>query len=268
MVLKTSTPAGQFEGMETTTAAAPAPAPAQEGKAAPASAAAPSASTEVAPAKSMAMVKSEASAFQKEVEDMKGGADFQYGNYKDRVFKGVSGQIATTDGKSKLGRWIQGTMIAWDDHWEVSPGSKSEKSKDAVGYSKVGDKIDSIVGAKYSEHVGKSIDEYVTYLQNDGDYPEAKKGRYVDIAFLLQSCENGDSDLIGEVIQITLSQTSIGSFAAYQEGLKMKAKVAARGIAVKMPEDPFTFYFGAEAVSKDGNNWTKLNVSNKQPTKF
>jgi hypothetical protein len=268
MVLKANpnaagTPAGQFEDMEDGAQAQVATA---EKPAAP-PAAAPAATTAVAVAPANAvMVKADAVAFQKQVEEIKGAANFDYGNYK--VFKGVSGAIATTDGKFKLGRWIQGTMMAWDDHWEVSPGSKTEKSKGAVAYSKNGETIDSIVGNDFAEFVGKPIDDYVVHLQTEGDYPEAKKSRYIDISFFLQAAEDSDSEMIGEVIQITLSQSSIPSFSSYQEGLRMKAKVAARGIAVKLPEDPFTFYFGAESASKDGNNWTKLNVSTKQPTKF
>lgn len=230
----------------------------------------PPANDPVAPAATTAVVKvtkAEASAFAKEVEEMKGAADFAYGNYS--VFKGNNGEIVQTGGSDlTLGRWAKVTMIAWDDHFEISPGSKSEKSKEAVGYSKDGETVDSIIGAQYSEWVGKRVADYVHYLQNDGDYPEAKNGRFIDIACVVHETESEES-LNGEIIQVTLSQSSIPSFSQYQEKLLMKARAIARGIpGVTVPADPFTFYFLRELAAKNGHNWTKLRVLDKLPAKL
>jgi hypothetical protein len=73
----------------------------------------------------------------------------------------------------------------------------------------------------------------------------------------------------GEIIQVTLSQSSIPSFASYQETLVMKARAAARGIpGIKIPEDPFTFYFLRDVTTKGDNTWTKLKVLTSLPAKI
>lgn len=262
-----TTSVGSFETMDETTSSQPASNDAISGDAAPAAA---PASTAVAVKPAGAVVtsnKAEATAFQKEVEAMKGAADFRYGNFK--VFKGNNGDIMETGGGSaKLGRWVKVSMLAWDDHTEISPGSKSDKSKEAVAYSKDGITVDSIIGSQFSEFVGKSVDDYVQYLKTDGDYPDAKKSRFIDIACIVHEADSEDT-FNGEVIQVTLSQSSIPSFASYQETLVMKAKAAARGIpGVKIPEDPFTFYFLREVTTKGDNTWTKLKVLQELPKKF
>lgn len=209
--------------------------------------------------------RADAGAFAQEVEAMKGAADFAYGNYK--VFKGNNGEIMETNGV-KLGRWVKVTMLAWDDHYEVSPGSKSDKSKDYVAYSKDGLTIDSVVGEKLVDWVGKSVKDYVNFLQEEADYPQARASRFVDIASLVHEAENEES-LNGEVIQVTLSKSSIPSFESYQQSLIMKAKAAAKGHTfVKIPEDPFTFYFIREVVTKGENTWTKLRVATALPAKL
>jgi hypothetical protein len=169
---------GTFEAMDETTVAQPAANDADPAAAPAAPAAAPVPAVQVTGTLATSN-RAQASAFAKEVEEMKGAADFRYGNFK--VFKGNNGEIMETGG-AKLGRWVKVSMIAWDEHYEISPGSKSEKSKEAVGYSKNGLTIDSIIGSDYARFIGTPVDDYVKYLQNDGDYPEAKKGRFIDIA--------------------------------------------------------------------------------------
>ena len=207
------------------------------------------------------------SEFADAVAAMKGAIDLSYGNFK--VFKGVNGEIAMTDGSIKLGRWVKGTMAGWDDHWEVSPGSQSDKAKDAVAYSKEGKVIDSVIGVeRFGMWVGKSIEEYTHHLQNDGDFPKAKFARYVDVAFLVLESDT-NAEMAGEVIQVTLSKTSIPSFSSYQSNLNAKAALIKRGVKnIKLPEDPFTFYFLRESMAKNGNNWTRLHVVDKLPVKF
>jgi hypothetical protein len=266
----TTTPAGSFESPETegTATVIDNAAPAANEPAADTAAT----STQSAPAQATTKAvtvskRAEASAFAKEVEEMKGAADFAYGNYA--VFKGNNGALVQTgDGGGNLGRWAKVSMIAWDDHFEISPGSKSEKSKDAVGYSKDGETVDSIIGSQYGNWVGKPVAEYVHFLQTDADYPDAKMGRFIDVACVVHEADSEDA-FNGEIIQVTLSQSSIPSFSQYQEKLVMKAKAIARGIpGVVVPEDPFTFYFLRELASKNGNNWTKLKVLDKLPAKL
>lgn len=246
-------------------AAAPVSAPAAPEAAAPTP---PSPERAVTPAANSALATStrgEASKFQQEVEAMKGAADFSYGNYS--VFKGQNGEIAQTGG-TKLGRWVKVSMIAWDDHWEISPGSDTDKSKEAVGYSKEGVTVDSIIGEQFRSWVGKPCADYVKFLQEEHDYTKAKVGRFIDVACVVHGAESEDS-LNGEIIQVTLSQSSIPSFSQYQERLVQKARAISRGVpGVTIPDDPFTFYFLREAAEKNGKSWTKLKVVDKLPPKL
>ncbi len=222
----------------------------------------------VAPVNSAVAVsnRAEASAFVKEVEAMKGAANFDYGNYD--VFKGINGNIkGTGDNTASLGRWVQVSMVAWDDRIQISPGVDTPSAKDCVAYSKDGKTIDSIIGEKYRQWVGRPVQDYIKFLK-DSDWPQARQSTYVDVACIIHTGESkAAKEMAGEVICITLSQSSTGSFKSYQEKLEIKARAKARGIpGVQLPEDPFTFYFSTEAASKDGKDWTKLKVSTTQPT--
>lgn len=260
---------------DTTVAESPAPAPAASSPApapspAPTPAPAPSTSTALAPAPAAgAVVTSDralANEFVEQVNAMKGAADFSYGNYT--VFKGHNGEIRSSEeGVASLGRWVRGSMIAWGEHWEASPNSDSKEAKDYVGYSDDGSTIRSIIGKeKLINWIGRPIDEYVQYLRSQ-DFPKADKRRMIDVAFAVQESENGE--MVGEIIQITLSPSSIPSFKSYQENLVQKARCVARGLpGFKLPEDPLTFYFVREAASKDGKSWTKLAVMSKLPAKL
>lgn len=259
--------AGSFESIDETTAGTEAANEPAAEAAAPAVTPAASVPAVAAPAGAVVVsTRAEASAFQKEVEAMKGAADFSYGNYP--VFKGNNGEIMQTGG-DKLGRWVKVSMIAWDDHTEVSPGSKSEKSKEAVAYSNDGIVIDSVIGKdEYGSWVGKKVTDYVEFLKNDGDYPEASASRFVDIACVVHESDSEDK-FNGEIIQITLTKSSIPSFQSYQEQLVGKAKAVARGIpGVKLPADPFTFYFLRDVTTKGDNTWTKLKVVSVLPAKL
>lgn len=251
-------------------AAEPAAAPA----AAPASApAAASTSTELvkAPSGTVAAVNDaakRAKEFQKEVEAMKGASDFSFGNY--RVFKGNNGTIIESSGdKADLGRWAQVRMISWDDHYEVSPGEQSASTKDFVAYSKDGKTIDSVIGDELKGWAGKSVAEYVQYLQKEEDFDSAKCRRFVDVGGALLACENGEDGPLGTVIQITLSESSIPAFSRYQQELNDKARCVAMGIpGFKLPDDPFTLFFVRELASKGNNNWTKLKILGALPAKI
>lgn len=248
------TPVGTFESMDETTTAAPA---ANDTVSAPVH-------VPVVQATGAVMNRAEASAFQKEVEAMKGAADFQYGNYD--TFKAIQGVIqGTGDNKAKLGRWVKVSMVAWDDRIQISPGSEAGSAKDCVAYSKDGIKIDSVIGfEKYGSWVGKPVASYLEFLKNS-DWANASSSRYIDVACVVHDGESkAAKELAGEVICVSLSKSSIPSFSSYQEKLNMKAKALARGIpGVVVPADPFTFFFQAEAAEKGDNKWTKLKVSDK-----
>ena len=260
-VMNTDTQAANDTATEARTeAAAPAPAPAA------AQLPAVQASTAVS-TMSRDEIARQAKAFQAELNDMKGAADFTFGNYA--VFKGNNGEIAQT-GKDdvSLGRWAKVRLLAWDDHHEISPGSQDKNSKDFVAYSKEGRIVDHVIGEELKSWVGKSVDEYVEYLRTTEGFDKASSKRFVDLSAALLGTDSGDGP-VGTVIQITLSPSSIPSFTKYQQALKDQARCAAMGLpGFSVPEDPFSFFVIREVVSANNNRWTKLNFAAQLPAKI
>lgn len=204
--------------------------------------------------------------FQREVAEMKGASDFGYGNYD--VFKGGNGEIACTDTKASFGRWVKVRLMSWDDHVEISPGESGASTKDFVAYSKDGKVIDSIIGSEMKHWVGKTVAEYVTYLKETEEFTKTKSRRFIDTACAVFASDSGDGP-IGEIVQITLSESSIGAFSSYQEKLIGKARAVAMGLpGFSLPSDPFTFYFVREVATKGDNRWTKLRIESNLPTKL
>ena len=210
-----------------------------------------------------------AKAFKKEVEEMRGAADFSYGNFR-HVFKANNGEIAESGGdKHSLGRWAKVRLLAWDEHFEVSPGdSSSQNSKDFVAYSKDGKTIDTVTGSDQQAWVGRAVNDYVQYLRQDMGYGAAKARRFIDTSCALLACETAGGP-VGKVVQFTLSETSISAFTSYQQELEGQAKCAAMGLpGFALPEDPLTFFFVRELASKGNNRWTKLRIETSMPTKL
>jgi len=212
-------------------------------------------------------IAAQAKAFQRELDEMKGAADFSYGNYS--VFKGSNGEISQTGKEdASLGRWAKVRLLAWDDHFEITPGAQEKSTKDFVAYSKDGQVIDSVIGEEMKKWVGKSVAEYITYLRETEGFEKANSKRYVDLACALLATDSGDGP-IGTVIQITLSQSSIPSFSKYQQNLKDQARCASMGLpGFSVPEDPFTFFVIREVVSANSNKWTKLSFASSLPNKL
>lgn len=257
-VMNTNTQAANDTAAEARTEAAPAPA---------AQLPAVQASTAVS-TMSRDEIARQAKAFQAELNEMKGAADFTFGNYE--VYKGSNGEIAKTgsgEGVS-LGRWAKVRLLAWDDHHEISPGSQDKNSKDFVAYSKEGRIVDHVIGEELKSWVGKSVDEYVEYLRTTEGFDKASSKRFVDLSAALLGTDSGDGP-VGTVIQITLSPSSIPSFTKYQQALKDQARCAAMGLpGFSVPEDPFSFFVIREVVSANNNRWTKLNFAAQLPAKI
>lgn len=216
---------------------------------------------------SVADAAAKAKEFQREINAMRGASDFSYGNF--RVFKGNNGEIAESGGEeATLGRWAKVRLLSWDDHFEISPGEQGASTKDFVAYSKDGKRIDSVIGEELKTWVGKSVDEYVEYLRTTEEFTNTKCRRFVDMAVALMAADHEDAP-IGEVIQVTLSESSIPAFSRYQEQLSNKARCVAMGLpGFTLPEDPFTFFLIREVAKKGDNKWTKLKVESALPAKL
>ena len=205
--------------------------------------------------------------FQREINAMKGASDFSYGNF--RVFKGNNGEIAESGGdQATLGRWAKVRLLSWDSHHEVSPGETSESSKAFVAYSLDGKTIDSVIGEEQKAWVGRAVTDYVDHLRNHEEFAKAECRRFVDMACALMAAEDEDAP-IGEVIQVTLSQSSIPAFSKYQEQLSNKARCVAMGLpGFTLPSDPFGFFLVREVAKKGTQTWTKIRIESTLPAKL
>jgi hypothetical protein len=212
-------------------------------------------------------IAAQAKAFQRELDEMKGAADFSFGNYA--VFKASNGEISQTGKEdTSLGRWAKIRLLAWDDHHEITPGSQDKGSKDFVAYSKDGQVIDSVIGDEMKKWVGKSVAEYINYLRETEGFEKAGSKRYVDLSCALLATDSGDGP-IGTVVQVTLSPSSISSFSKYQQALKDQARCAAMALpGFSVPEDPFTLFLVREVVSSGSNKWSKINFFSNLPNKL
>ena len=279
MALVKKTPAFETEptsGADTAASEAPAQAAAAASTAiakaseAPA-AAAVAASTAIAKASttslSVADAAHKAKAFAKEVEAMKDASDFSYGNY--RTFKGNNGGLEESGDKGvSLGRWAQVRLMSWGEHTEISPGESGASTKDFVAYSKDGVNIDSVIGEELQMWVGKSVQGYADFLRDDEGFAKTKVRKFIDTACFLLATDSGDGP-IGKTIQVTLSESSIPSFARYQNELKDDARAVAMGLpGATLPEDPFQFFFLRELASKSTHKWTKLRIVSSLPAKL
>lgn len=204
--------------------------------------------------------------FKKEVEAMKGAADFSYGSH--RVFKAKDGVIKESGGdKAVLGRWVKGRLLAWDRHFEISPGEDGKDSGSFVAYSMDGVTIDNVVGEEVKSWEGKPVDDYLTFLRDTEEFDKASKREFIDTEVAVLGCED-EPDFTG-VIQITLSASSIPAFKKYQSDLESTAKCVAMGLpGYKLPEDPFSLYFIRESAEKGKNSWTKLRLAASLPAKL
>lgn len=253
---------GEDTGSDTTQAEAPAAQP--EAKAeATSRAVAPKASTNVAVSSD---IVAKAKSFRKEIESMQGAADFSYG--ANRVFKAKDGEISEMSGeKFSLGRWAKVRLLAWDRHFEISPGEESASSSAFVAYSADGKTIDFVVGDEQKGYEGSSVDDYLKYLRETEDFDNATVREFIDTQVAVLGCENEPEFM--EVVQVTLASSSIPAFKKYQSQLEAKAKCVEMGLAgFSLPEDPFTFYFVREQASKGKNSWTKLKIETSLPTKI
>jgi hypothetical protein len=158
--------------------------------------------------------------------------------------------------------------MSWDDHVEISPGESGASTKGFVAYSKDGKTIDSVIGEEQKGWVGKPVSEYVAYLRDTEEFSSTKSRRFIDTACAVLGSDSGDGP-IGEIVQITLSESSIGAFSSYQEKLIGKARAVAMNLpGFSLPEDPFTFYFIREVAQKGDNKWTKLRIESTLPAKL
>lgn len=204
--------------------------------------------------------------FKKEIEAMQDAADFSWGSM--RQFKAMNGTIRESGGdKLDLGRWVKVQMLAWGRSWQITPGTDGKDSTQFVAFSKDGKIIDHILGEEQKSWEGKGVDEYLAYLQKEEEFDRAAKREFIDTQCAVLSSEEEPD--FNEIVQITLSSSSIPAFRSYQTSLEAKAKCVAMGLPnFKLPENPMQFFFLREAASKGSNSWTRLRIVTDLPAKI
>lgn len=226
-----------------------------------------SASTAIAKAATSSSAVAAAQNFKKEVEAMKGGADFSYGSH--RVFKFDGGEIREmgTQVPFSLGRWAKVRLLAWDYSYQISPGDDSKAASGYVAFSKDGKTINNVIGEEQKSWEGKPVVEYLDFLKTVEGFPKASVRDFIDTECALLDCEGAPD--FRDVIQLTLSSSSIPAFKTYQSKLEGTAKCVAMGLpGFSLPEDPFQFFWVRESASKDGKNWTKGKIVTALPAKI
>jgi len=242
----------------------PTPAPA------PAADAAVSATTAIAKAATSSLSTNDAAQaaknFKKEIEAMRGAADFSYGSH--RVLKADNGVIKELAGeKLVLGRWVKVRLLAWQNTFQVSPGEQGKDSGQYVAYSSDGKTIDYVIGEDYKSWIGKSVQDYLKFLKEDEEFEKAAVREFIDTECAVLGCE--DEPDFHEVVQITLSSSSIPAFKRYQSDLEATAKCVVMGLpGYTLPPDALSFYFIREVAQKNSNTWTKLRVAASLPAKI
>lgn len=204
--------------------------------------------------------------FKKEVEAMRGASDFSYGTH--RVFKFDGGVLKEMSGeKLSLGRWAKVRLLAWEYSYQISPGENGKSSGGFVAYSRDGVTIDYVIGEENKKWEGKGVQDYLEYLRDTEGLTNASKREFIDTECAILDCEEEHD--FHEVVQITLSSSSIPAFKKYQSELEAKAKCVAMGLpGYSLPEDPFQFYWLREAASKGSQSWTKGRIVTTLPTKI
>ncbi len=145
-----------------------------------------------------------------------------------------------------LGDSIDVQMLSWNRQFVVGPCA-NEAPSELVKYSYERD--------EFADGSG-SLNEYVQELKAEGWVNAAIKEYFEVVCVLIDSTK--PSDLVGEMIQLQLSPTSVKSFDGFR--LQTAFKIA-RGLLPENAAEEVTVT--TEVVSNRGNTWTKFNFKPK-----
>lgn len=161
----------------------------------------------------------------------------------ERLVAGT-GTIDNGDGKS-VGTWIKLTLMSFQDTYEVVPGDQSDEAKKLVRYSEDG---------VHLRESGTTVAQYLDELREQGYDKAALKHKNILVGILDET--EKDSDLVGEVIQISLSPQSRKTFERYR--LTRTAKV---NMGRATAEGSEAIKITAEGKQFGKNKFTQLTVT-------
>lgn len=225
------------------------------------------ATTAASSTSAVAVAAKKAQDFKRELEEMRDAISFDYGTLAN--YKATNGAIRETgNGTRSFGEWVQGRLMAYGAFWQVSPGGSDTKLKGFVAFSKDGKTVDHVIGdGAERSFVGKPVVDYLDYLRNTEGLDKADSKPYLNMAILVTSSARGEKSEVevGETVNLVLSSSSIRSFTAYEEKLKLATRAMQMGLPSKaLPDDPFMLRFTATEAQSNGNRWTKIDVEPAQ----
>lgn len=118
--------------------------------------------------------------------------------------KPVQGQFLCDE--ETLGTRFTASVVSYNDAFTIAPNKKDASPK-LCRYS-----YDNQV---LNDGSGDSVQDYITYLKEEEDCPDANSKRYVELICILEDAEQ-DHDEIGGMVMISLSPMSVKQFERYQ----------------------------------------------------
>lgn len=190
---------------------APAPAPAPASAPAPAAAvvvAAPKAGALALPSSGLAaQIAQAAQAF----DSLKDALRVNWDTLTQ--LKTAQGRIATRDGKTVFGEWVEFELVSYQDNWLISPGGDTDEAKELARYSDDG---------KTVKDTGELCTEYINRLKGLG-YKDAKMSQRLVLVASLTNCDKTVTIDEGMLFQIDLAPTSMAAFNRYKNQVAFDA---------------------------------------------
>jgi hypothetical protein len=129
---------------------------------------------------------------------------------------GSNGNLMDPD-KKLLGSKIKLQLVSFNDEFVVSPGDDSDEAKEAVRYSADGKVLDG---------TGESVDEYLKQLREVDGYEKAAVKQYCHLVGILLEAEKDPSNLVNQMVLVSLSPQSRNSFEGHKLQLAVKLRLA------------------------------------------
>ena len=128
--------------------------------------------------------------------------------------KGSQGAILDSDNKT-LGDEVSLTVISFNNQYVVTPGEDDDESTKFVKYSSDGITIDA---------TGQLVSEYIAQLVTVDGYPNAEMKHYLEVVGILNKTAK-PSELVGEMVQVSMSPQSRKAFEAYRLQRSVKIRM-------------------------------------------
>ena len=146
-----------------------------------------------------------------------------------------------------LGAWVEMQVTSWQDSFSVETGEQSEEAKKFLKFSEDGLTI---------RDTGQSVADYVKFLKDVEGYPNTSVKHRVILVGFVEKAEK-ESELVGQLAQISLSPQSKKSWDRYQMNATMMSKMG----RLKAGDDPSKVRLTAVRTSKGPYKFTVVEVS-------